>query len=417
MAAAHAFATVPLTPLGAEPELADTAAAVQETARRYAQDVMRPVGLALDRMTPDEAIAAGSPLWDALKQFGALGFTVDALLAFEPAERARIMCILFEELGWGDSGLAVAIGAGMLPALMSTVLGNAFCRAIASDDKLGCWAITEPDHGTDMLDPSRMIFHPQGNYGRPNCVVTIKDDELVINGQKSAWVSNGVIGQVCILYAAADTGSGPSPQQGAVVIVPGDAKGVSRGKPLDKMGQRALNQGEIFFDDVRLSKEHLLAGPDQYQAAVYAVHCFANALMGAIFTGCARSAYDLAHGYVHERKAGGVAIIRHQSVAHRLFHMFRKVEASCALARRVAHYNFTAPQPALQAAMTAKVTATQTAFEVASDALQIFGGNGLTRAYPIEKILRDARASLIEDGCNEILAIKGGYYLADPDRL
>jgi len=67
--------------------------------------------------------------------------------------------------------------------------------------------------------------------------------------------------------------------------------------------------------------------------------------------------------------------------------------------------------------MTSKVTATQTAFEVASDALQLFGGNGLTREYPIEKILRDARVSLIEDGCNEILAIKGGYYLADPDRL
>jgi len=210
MAAAHAFATVPLTPLGAEPELADTAAAVQETARRYAKDVMRPVGQALDRMTPEQAIAADSPLWEALQQFGALGFTVDSLLEFEPAERARIMCILFEELGWGDSGLAVSIGAGMLPALMSTVLGNAFCRTIASNDKLGCWAITEPDHGTDMLDPNRMIFHPQGNYGRPNCVVTIKDDELIINGQKSAWVSNGVIGHVCILYAAADTGSRPS---------------------------------------------------------------------------------------------------------------------------------------------------------------------------------------------------------------
>lgn len=405
-----------LTPLGAEPELTETAAAVQATARRFATDVLRPVGIALDRMTPEQVVAADSPLWGALHQFASLGFTVETLLHFEPAERARIMCILFEELGWGDSGIAISIGAGMLAELMSTVLGNEFCRSI-SLGKLGCWGITEPDHGTDSLDPNRMIFHPQGEYGRPNCVVTIKDDELIINGQKSAWVSNGTIGQVCILYAAADIGNGPDTQNGAVVIVPGDAKGVSRGKPLDKMGQRALNQGEIFFDDVRLSKDHLLAGPEQYQAAVYAIHSFANTLMGAIFTGCARSAYDLAHTYAHERKAGGVPIIRHQSVAHRLFHMFRKVEAACALGRRVAHYNFTAPQPALHAAMASKVTGTQTAFEVASEALQLFGGNGLTRAYPIEKILRDARASLIEDGCNEILAIKGGYYLTDPDLL
>ncbi|MGO9172059.1 MAG: acyl-CoA dehydrogenase family protein [Rhodomicrobium sp.] len=417
MADQQAFASVPLTPLGAEPEFTGTAAEVQATVRRFAQNVLRPVGQALDRMTPEQVVATESPLWGALQEFGTLGFTVDSLLALEPAERARIMCILFEELGWGDAGLAISIGAGMLPALMSTVLGNSFCRSIASDGKLGCWPITEPDHGTDTLDPNRMIFHPQGTYGRPNCVVSIKGGELIINGQKSAWVSNGTIGEVFILFAAADTGSGPDPQRGAVVIVPGGTKGISRGKPLDKMGQRALNQGEIFFDGVRLSTEHLLAGPDQFQAVVYTIHCFANTLMGAVFTGCARSAFDLAHTYVHERKAGGVPIIRHQSVAHRLFHMFRKVEASCALGRRVAHYNFAAAQPALHAAMTSKVTATQTAFEVASDALQLFGGNGLTRAYPIEKILRDARASLIEDGCNEILAIKGGYYLTDPDRL
>lgn len=110
-------------------------------------------------------------------------------------------------------------------------------------------------------------------------------------------------------------------------------------------------------------------------------------------------------------------IIRHQSVAHRLFHLARKVECSRALAQRVVHYNLTNDPPALHAGMMAKVTSTQHAFEVASDALQIFGGNGLTREYPIEKILRDARASLIEDGCNEVLAIKGGAYLVDEERV
>ena len=412
-----ASAYVALTPLGAEPEFNDMAAAVQATARRFAQEVLRPVGRKLDQMPPDAVIAPDSPLWGMYKQFAGLGFGIDSLLSMEPAERARIMCILFEELGWGDSGLAISIGAGMIPALISTMLGNTFCRGLASDDKLGCWLITEPDHGTDMLDPNRMIFHPQGTYGRPNCVVTIKGEELVINGQKSAWVSNGTIGQVGLLYAAADTGNGPDTQRGAVVVVPMDSPGISRGKPLDKMGQRALNQGEIYFDNVRLSRQHLLAGPEQYQMATYLVHTLANGLMGAVFTGCARSAYDLAHAYVHERKAGGVPIIRHQQVAYRLFHMFRKVEMSCALTRRVVHYNFQAPQLALQAAMAAKVTATQTAFEVANDALQLHGGNGLTRDYPVEKILRDARASLIEDGCNEILAIKGGGYLTNPDLL
>ena len=67
--------------------------------------------------------------------------------------------------------------------------------------------------------------------------------------------------------------------------------------------------------------------------------------------------------------------------------------------------------------MFAKVTATQTSFEVASDTVQMFGGNGLTTEYPVEKIMRDARASMIEDGCNEVLAIKGGYYLMDPEKI
>ncbi|MBN9368213.1 MAG: acyl-CoA dehydrogenase family protein [Comamonadaceae bacterium] len=411
------MAYVPLTPLGAEPDFSDTAAAVQATVRRFAKEVLRPVGRELDRMAPEDMIAPGSPLWGVYGQFAALGFGVDDLLAMEPFDRARTMAILFEELGWGDAGLAISIGAGLIPAMISAILGNGFCRGIARDDKLGCWMITEPDHGSDALDPARMIFHPQGEYGRPNCVVTIQGDELVITGQKSAWVSNGTIGQVGILYAACDSGSGPDTQHGAVVIVPMDARGITRGKPLDKMGQRALNQGEIYFDNVRLSKAHLLAGPEQYQQATYLVHTLANGLMSAVFTGCARSAYDLALGYAHERKAGGVPIIRHQAVAQRLFHMFRKVEAACALSRRVLHYNFQAPVMALQAAMAAKVTATQTAFEVASESVQMHGGNGLARDYPVEKILRDARASLIEDGCNEILAIKGGYHLIDPDLL
>ncbi|WP_168789572.1 acyl-CoA dehydrogenase family protein [Paraburkholderia aromaticivorans] len=408
-------ATHKLGPLGAEPELSEMGQMVQQTVHRYAEEVMRPVGVKLDRMTPEEAIAPGSPYWDARKKFVELGFGVDGLFELEPAERAKTMCILFEELGWGDSGLAVSYGAGLLPALMSTLTGNAFCRALAPDSKLGCWAITEPDHGSDMLDASGMILHPQGTYGRPNCIATLRGDDVIINGQKSAWVSNGIVADVCILYCAADSGAGVETKRGAVIVVPMDAPGVSRGKPLDKIGQRALNQGEIFFENVKLSRDHILAGPDQYLDAVYAVHTLANAIMGTVFTGAARAAFEHALAYAHERKQGGLPIIRHQSVASRLFHMFRKVEAARALAHRVVHYNFTSPHPSLHAAMTAKITATQTAFEVANDALQIFCGNGLTREYPIEKIWRDARASLIEDGCNEVLAIKGGYYLIDPE--
>lgn len=278
-----------------------------------------------------------------------------------------------------------------------------FTNRLLGDDRAG--------HGSDQLDPGRQIFHAEGDYGRPDCVAKLSDESVVINGRKADWISNGTIAQVCILYCAADTGSGPDPERGCAVIVPMDTPGVSRGAPLDKFGQRALNQGAVIFDNVVLPTSNILAGPDDYKRAAYQVQSVGNACMGAIFVGTARAAYELALGYAHERKQGGVSLVRHQSVASRLFHMYRKVEAARALARRAMLYNLTQPVPALQVAMASKITSTQTAFEVASDALQIFGAVGIRRDRHIEKIFRDARLSMIEDGCNEILAIKGGMYL------
>ena len=406
-----------LGPLGAEPELPQMAQMFQDSLHKFATDCLRPIGQKLDRMTPEEVIAPGSPYWEARAKYLQLGVDLNALAQLPAAEQAKMFCILFEELGWGDSGLGISFGAAVLPAYLSMLYKNDYLRSLAPDDSLGCWAITEPDHGSDMLDVTGLMAHPLGTYGRPNCVATLRGDDITLNGQKAAWVSNGTIAKVCILYCAADTGSGPSTERGVCLVFPLDLKGISRGKPLNKLGQRALNQGEIFFDNVKLSKQHILAGPDGYGDCVTTIHTLANGLMGATFTGVARAAYEHALDYAHERRAGGVPIIKHQSVAHRLFHMFRKVEAARALTHRVVHYNLSAPTLCLQAAMTAKVTGTQTAFEVASDALQIFGGNGLTLEYPVEKLLRDARASLIEDGCNEILAIKGGMLLTDVDRL
>lgn len=131
----------------------------------------------------------------------------------------------------------------------------------------------------------------------------------------------------------------------------------------------------------------------------------------------ARAAFEQALDYAHTRKQGGVPIFQHQSVRSRLLHMFRQTEAARALARRNIEYNLTAPVPALVGSISSKITSTQTAYDVASAALQMFGGNGLTPEYPIEKLLRDARASMIEDGCNEVLSIVGGGLLGDAEAL
>lgn len=401
---------VVLEPTGLEVGLTEVERAVQKNVRRFAEKTLRPIGQQLDKLTPEQVIAADSPLWRVFAEFSQLGLTLSDIFALEPEEQASMMSLVFEELGWGDGGLAVSLGAAMLPSLVMHLMGREDLLERYADRPLGCWGITEPDHGSNMLDASGHARHPGVGVGRLNCYARIEGDEIVINGQKSAWVSNGPIAQVCALFCGLDDGSGEDKR--CVVLVPMDAKGVSRGLPLDKMGQRALPQGELYFDQVRIPRDHLLAGPEDYQRAEQGILAEANALMGLIWTGTARAAYEMAYEYAHERKQGGVPIIQHQSVRARLFQMFARVEGARALARRVIRYNCVAPAPALQGSIASKITVTQTAFDVASMAIQMHGGNGVTREYPVEKLMRDARSSMIEDGCNDMLAIKGGTLIS-----
>ncbi|RLQ21047.1 acyl-CoA dehydrogenase [Seongchinamella sediminis] len=406
------YINLPLS--GLEEPLSEMEQLVQDTAHRFAEEVLRPAGTRLDGMSADDAIAPESPLWAVLEQSAGLGLSVKAMLDLPPLERERLLLIAAEELAWGEPGLGGMVLVSQMPGLYAALAGNLdmvdFC-----DGKLGCWGITEPDHGSDSLDAGGSIAAVEGDYGRANCVARIEGDTIIVNGQKSAWVSGGTVAEVCALYCHYEENGEVRP--GISLIVPLDLPGVTRGKPLEKIGLRALNQGEIYFDNVEVPLSHLLAGPEQYVDFVRHTLAEANVHVANMAVGIARAAYEHAHAYAHERKQGGLPIIRHQSVKYRLFHMFRKVEASRALVRRVMTYNATAPEAALQGSISAKVTATQSAFEVASDAVQIFGGNGLTREYPVEKLLRDARAMLIADGCNEVLALKGGSLLVKPELL
>ncbi len=327
----------------------------------------------------------------------------------DPMVRARLSCIVNEELAWGDVGLAISVGLSQFHQPWAQMSGDSeLVERFTSEENptIGCWALTEPDHGSDTVGfPDSYFADPRR---APNCVARPDGGDFVIRGQKAAWVSNGSIADVAVLFCA--LADGGDRLGGAVFLVPLDLPGVSRPRPLDKLGQRSLNQGEIFFDDVRVPASHRVIPPEMYELALEGLLGFANAAMGQLFVGVARAAYDLALEYSKERVQGGRPIFEHQGVASRLFRMFQQVEAARALARRVAAYNATAA-PALQYSIAAKVFCTQTAFDVASATLQVFGGNGLSREYPIEKLLRDARASMVEDGCNEVLSLMGATKL------
>jgi alkylation response protein AidB-like acyl-CoA dehydrogenase len=385
--------------------------AVRDTAHRFAEEVLRPAGAELDRMAdPSDVIAPESILWDVFARYHELGF--DGLVAdtgIDPIAKARLTSIVNEELSWGDVGLAITLGlCGFHGPWVRQTGDAALIERFCAPDKptIGCWALTEPDHGTDTIALGEACFSDPSL--RANCVARQEGGEYVIAGQKAAWVSNATIADIAVLFCSLDQSQGF--KGGAVLLVPLDLPGISRPRPLDKLGQRSLNQGEIFFDEVRIPSSYLALGPELYAIGLEMMLAHANAAMGQLFVGVARAAYEHAVAYAKERIQGGVPIFEHQSVKSRLFRMFTRVEAARALARRVAVFN-AAGTPQLHYSIAAKVFCTSAAFEVAGDALQIFGGCGLSREYPIEKLLRDARASLIEDGCNEVLSILGASRL------
>jgi alkylation response protein AidB-like acyl-CoA dehydrogenase len=346
-------------------------------------------------------------LWKVYDQFRELGLDGlgEAVEGLDPVETARLRALVHEELGWGDSGLAVIFGAMTMPRSFAGLSGDPELierYASPGNREIGCWAITEPDHGSDSLAFDQPHF--SDNAVRANCIAHRDGENWVIRGQKAAWVSNGPIATAAALFCTTDPDQGF--QAGGVAIVPLDLPGVSRGKSIDKLGQRALSQGELFFDDVRIPGNYMVLHGEGYPFIVENVLAMANAFMGATFTGVARAAVEYALAYAKERVQGGVPIMQHQSVKLRLFRMFQQTEAARSLARRVLVYNATQP-PLVQYSIASKVFCTNVAFETASAAVQIYGGNGLSREYPVEKLLRDARASLIEDGCNEVLSLVG----------
>jgi len=395
-----------VTLLDIEVDLSDEAQSIRDTVHKFAEEVMRPAGASLDKLQdPADVVAEDSVLWKVFDKYHELGIEdmEAASTELEPVEAAKLRAIVNEELGWGDSGISVSLGASGMHRLFARMSGQPallerFCSPGARE--IGCWAITEPDHGSDSLGFNQPHFSDPAV--RANCIAHREGNEFVIRGQKAAWVSNGTIADVATLFCTIEGDQGF--KGGGIALVPLDLPGVSRGKPLDKIGQRALNQGEIFFDEVRIPADFMVIGADAYATIVEFVLATANAFMGTTFCGVARASFEHALAYARERVQGGVSIIEHQSVKARIFKMFSQVEAARALARRVVVYNSTQP-PQVQYSIASKVFCTNTAFEVASGALQIYGGNGLSREYPIEKLLRDARASMIEDGCNEVLGL------------
>ena len=384
---------------------------------KFSMEVMRPAGIELDRLAdPEDVIKKESVLWDVFKGFremdlhllqipNRIGGMADDL---DPMAAIRIT----EQLGYADAGLTISMGvasmpfnaAAQFPMPAMQQLARDFC-ADKSGEMVGCWAITEPDHGSD--------WSLGGNKPKcgPSVTAVLKGDEYIVNGEKSEWVSNGTIATHAILHVSLYPERGMDGQ--GLAIIPLDLPGISRGKALDKMGQRSLNQGSIIFQDAQIPKKYMvIPNPDFLKATAGQGLANVNGGMAVVFAGLAKAAYDEAYRYAKKRIQGGMPLFGHKNIKVKLMQMFSQVEAARANARRMAMYNQANPMnPSVVHAVAAKILSTETATQVASDAMQIFGGYGLAKEYPIEKMFRDARASMIEDGVNEVLAIKATEFM------
>ncbi|MCP4757408.1 MAG: acyl-CoA/acyl-ACP dehydrogenase [Proteobacteria bacterium] len=398
-------------------ELTDEQEAIKLETHKFAKEVLRPASLELDKINDPEEVIKHPLFWDTMKKGYKLGYHTIFIpdtwggLGTDPLETH----IVLEELAWGSVDFAIGIGISCFPAFFASMVPNdkladeviqPFC-----DNKdasiIGCWGITEPDHGTDTLCPFTPQFSDREITGQ--VTARMEGDDWVIDGQKSAWVSNGTIATHALLYLTIDPSLGMA--GGGIAIVPLDLPGVKKGKALDKMGQRALNQGEIIFNNVHIPSEYMLVDQESYESMLDLTLSTANAAMGALFVGVARAAYEEALAYAKQRIQGGRPIFEHQMIRHKLFNMFTKIEAARSLSRAALIYNYNNTPPKIEFSIASKVFCTNTAFEVASDAIQVFGGNGLSREYPIEKLFRDARAAMIEDGANDSLMITAAHHL------
>jgi acyl-CoA dehydrogenase len=398
-----------LGPTGLDVDVPAEVSGVQDQARRFARDVMRPLADELDKMPAGDVVREGSPVYDFFDEIRTSGLPNMATLAQRDVSfQTSMLPVLMEELGWGDAGLGMLAMARDFVKLAAYNTGSDEVIQRVGDG-FGCFLATQPDRGSDAIDHLGLDSYPGARLPVGNLTVKREGSDFIVSGQSSPWVSGAPIATCGIAYAACDFGDGFYGKDDKLnyigVLIPFDEKGVKKCPPIEKLGQRSLPQGATVFDSVRVPEEFVVAELDDAHHQLDFALTYAKTIVATAFVGVGRATFDHAFTYVHERRQGGTQLIRHQAVRARVFSMWRKLEASRGLVRRAVAYHFGPYGPSPVGGITAKVHSTETAYELAQEAMRLFGARGLTPEYPIEKLLRDCQASLIEDGENNLIGL------------
>ncbi|MBK8735430.1 MAG: acyl-CoA dehydrogenase family protein [Saprospiraceae bacterium] len=288
----------------------------------------------------------------------------------------------------GSIGLSVAAHNSLCTGHIMTFGNEAqkqkYLPLLASGKWIGAWGLTEANTGSDAI--------------RMQCVAQKDGDEWVINGTKN-WITHGKSGHVAVLIAR--TGELLDSKGMTAFIIERGTKGFSAGKKENKLGMRASETAEMVFNDCRIPKENVLGNVGDGFIQAMKILDGGRISIAALSLGIARGAYEAAVKYAKERHQFGQAIANFQGISFKLADMATKIEAAELLIRQAGKMKNNHQKMTKEAAM-AKYYASEICVQVATDAVQIFGGYGYTKDYPVEKFYRDSKLCTIGEGTSEI---------------
>jgi len=383
-------------------ELNEDQTTLRDWLHGFAEQQMRPIAAEWDEReeTP----------WPFIEEAAQLGvYGLDFLMNAIKDPTGLSMMIALEELAWGDAGLCMSI--------MGTTLGVAAivangtpeqqmewvpqCFGTPDDIKLAAFGVSEPDAGSDVSSLRTRAIYDEAH------------DEWILNGTKT-WITNGGIAAVHVIVASVDPKLGSRGQ--ASFIVPEGTPGLSMGQKFKKMGIRASHTAEVVLENCRVPGACLLGGKEKLdeklarvregkrasgQAAMATFEATRPAV-GAQALGIARAAYEYSLAYAKERKQFGRAIIENQAIAFKLANMKMSIDASRLLIWRASWMAATRKPFTSGEGSMSKLFASETAVKVTEEAIQILGGYGYVRDYPVERWHRDSKIYTIFEGTSEI---------------
>jgi alkylation response protein AidB-like acyl-CoA dehydrogenase len=383
-------------------ELNEDQLQIQKWVHDFAEQVLRPAASEWD-----EREETPWPIIEEAAKIGLYSWEFIANVFADP--QGLTFPLTCEELCWGDAGLAMAILGSTLA--VSGIAGNGTPEQIAewvpqcfgTPDKiqLGAFAVSEPDAGSDVSSL------------RTRAVYDAATDEWVLNGTKT-WITNGGIADVHVIVAAVEPEL--KARGHASFVVPPGTPGLRMGQKFKKHGIRASHTAEVILEDVRVPGSCLLGGKEKLderlararegkstkvQAAMSTFET-SRPLVGAQAIGIARAAYEYALDYAKERVQFGKPIIENQAIAFKLADMKMEIDAARLLVWRACWMGATRKPFLNGEGSMSKLKAGEVAVKVTEEAIQILGGYGYVREYPVERWHRDSKIYTIFEGTSEI---------------